>query len=107
MSGLEAVEEALGSPDRHNVVVVAERLDAFPTDTPARIAASNTLDDVPAPDVILVPVAGPPRFANWRIRYSSTICERQTATPKSWPLCAQAPCCSQEPASCKVAPPPL
>ena len=31
MSGLEAVEEALGSPDRHHVVVVAERLDAFPT----------------------------------------------------------------------------
>jgi transcriptional regulator GlxA family with amidase domain len=51
MSGLEAVEEALGSPDRHHVVVVAERLDAFPTDTPARIAASNTLDDIPAPDV--------------------------------------------------------
>jgi transcriptional regulator GlxA family with amidase domain len=58
MSGLEAVEEALGSPDRHRVVVVAERLDAFPTDTPARIAASNTLDDVPAPDVILVVCTG-------------------------------------------------
>ena len=60
MSGLEAVEEALGSPDRHHVVVVAERLEAFPTDTPARIAASNTLDDVPAPDVILVPGGGAP-----------------------------------------------
>jgi putative intracellular protease/amidase len=59
MSGLEAVEEALGSPDRHRVVVVAERLDAFPTDTPARIA-SNTLDDVPAPDIILVPGGGAP-----------------------------------------------
>jgi hypothetical protein len=52
-------------------------------------------------------VVAPPRFANWRIRYSSTICGRQTAMPKSWPLCAQAPCCSPEPASCKVAPPPL
>ena len=60
MSGLEAVEEALGSPDRHHVVVVAERLDAFPTDTPARIAASNTLDDIPAPDVIFVPGGGAP-----------------------------------------------
>jgi hypothetical protein len=29
MSNLEAVEEALGSLDRHHVVVVAERLDAF------------------------------------------------------------------------------
>src|SRR5215218_8867248 len=29
-------------------------------DTPARIAASNTLDDVPAPDVILVPGGGAP-----------------------------------------------
>jgi putative intracellular protease/amidase len=60
MSGLEAVEEALGSPDRHHVVVVAERLDAFPTDTPVRIAASNTLDDIPAPDVIFVPGGGAP-----------------------------------------------
>ena len=60
MSGLEAVEEALGSPDRHHVVVVAERLDAFPTDTPARIAASSTLDDIPAPDVIFVPGGGAP-----------------------------------------------
>jgi hypothetical protein len=55
MSGLEAVEEALGSPDRHHVVVVAERLDAFATDTPVRIAASTTIHDMPAPDVILVP----------------------------------------------------
>jgi putative intracellular protease/amidase len=60
MSGLEAVEEALGSPDRHHVVVVAERLDAFPTDTPAHIAASNTIDDIPAPDVMLVPGGGAP-----------------------------------------------
>jgi putative intracellular protease/amidase len=60
MSGLEAVEEAMGSPDRHHVVVVAERLDAFPTDTPVRIAASTTLHDIPAPDVILVPGGGAP-----------------------------------------------
>ena len=60
MSGLEAVEEALGSSDRHHVVVVAERLDAFPTDTPVRIAASTTLHDIPAPDVILVPGGGAP-----------------------------------------------
>ena len=60
MSGLEAVEEALGSPDRHHVVVVAERLDALPTDTPVRIAASTTIHDIPAPDVILVPGGGAP-----------------------------------------------
>jgi hypothetical protein len=47
MSGLEAVEEAMGWPDRHHVVVVAERLDAFPTDTPVRIAASTTLHEIP------------------------------------------------------------
>ena len=47
MSGLEAVEEAMGSPDRHHVVVVAERLDALPTDTPVRIATSTTLHDIP------------------------------------------------------------
>jgi hypothetical protein len=107
MSGLEAVEEAMGSPDRHHVVVVAERLDAFPTDTPVRIAASTTLHDIPGRMSSSFLVAAPRRFANWRIQYSSTICGRSTATPKSWPPCAQARCCSPEPASCKVAPPPL
>ena len=97
MSGLEAVEEALGSPDRHHVVVVAERLEAFPTDNPARIAASNTLDDIPAPDVIFVPGAGAPTLRQVANPVLLDYVWRPTAHPRSWPLCAQAPCCSPEP----------
>ena len=107
MSGLEAVEEALGWPDRHHVVVVAERLDAFPTDTPVRIAASTTIHDIPAPDVVLVPGGGAPTLRQLANPVLLDFCGRPTATPKSWPPSAQVPCCSPEPTSCKVAPPPL
>ncbi|MGW1341393.1 DJ-1/PfpI family protein [Kribbella sp. NPDC002412] len=58
MSGLEAVETVLGVQPRHHVMVVAESLDAVPTDTPVRIAATSTIDEAPEPDVVLVPGGG-------------------------------------------------
>src|SRR5688500_7030337 len=60
MSGLEVAEAAIGLPQRHHVVVVAENLDAVPTDTPIRVAATNTLDEVPEPDIVMVPGGGAP-----------------------------------------------
>lgn len=60
MSGLEAAEAMFGIQPRHHVVVVAESLDAVPTDTPVRMAATSTLDEVPEPDVIVVPGGGAP-----------------------------------------------
>jgi transcriptional regulator GlxA family with amidase domain len=60
MSALEAVEEMFGVEPRHHVVVVAEDLDAVPTDTPVRVAATSTLDEVPEPDVVVVPGGGAP-----------------------------------------------
>jgi transcriptional regulator GlxA family with amidase domain len=49
MSALEAVEEMFGVESRHHVVVVAEELDAV-----------STLDEVPEPDVVVVPGGGAP-----------------------------------------------
>ena len=60
MSGLETAEAMFGVQPRHHVVVVAESLDDVPTDTPVRIAATSTLDEVPEPDVVLVPGGGAP-----------------------------------------------
>jgi transcriptional regulator GlxA family with amidase domain len=60
MTTLEVVEETLEMQPRHHVVVVAEDLDSVPTDTPVRIAATSTLDDVPDPDVIVVPGGSAP-----------------------------------------------
>ena len=60
MSGLEVVEATFGMRPRHHVVVVAENLDAVPTDTPVHVAATSLLDDVPAPDVVMVPGGGAP-----------------------------------------------
>jgi transcriptional regulator GlxA family with amidase domain len=60
MSGLEAAEAMFGVEQRHHVVVVAENLDAVATDTPVHVAATSTLDDVPAPDVVVVPGGGAP-----------------------------------------------
>jgi transcriptional regulator GlxA family with amidase domain len=60
MCALEAVEQLFGVEARHHVVVVAEDLDAVPTDTPVRVAATSTLDEVPEPDVVVVPGGGAP-----------------------------------------------
>ena len=102
MSGLEAVEEALGSPDRHQVVVVAERLEAFQTDTPARIAASNTLT-LPAPDVFV------PGRAHASPTGDPVLLDYAGGRPHSRGrgLCVHSSCCSPEPASSKVPTPRL
>jgi transcriptional regulator GlxA family with amidase domain len=60
MTGLETAEAMFGVQPRHHVMVVAESLDAVPTDTPVHIAAASTLDEVPEPDVIVVPGGGAP-----------------------------------------------
>jgi transcriptional regulator GlxA family with amidase domain len=60
MCGLETVETMFGVEPRHHVVVVAEQLDDVPTDTPVRIAATTLLDEVPEPDVVVVPGGGAP-----------------------------------------------
>jgi transcriptional regulator GlxA family with amidase domain len=60
MSGLETVEDMFALQPRHHVVVVAEDLDAVPTDTPVRVAATSTLDEAPEPDVVVVPGGGAP-----------------------------------------------
>jgi transcriptional regulator GlxA family with amidase domain len=60
MCGLETVETLFGVQPRHHVVVVAEQTDDVPTDTPVRIAAPTLLDEVPEPDVVVVPGGGAP-----------------------------------------------
>ena len=60
MSALEVVEATFGMQPRHHVVVVAEHLDAVPTDTPVHVAATTTLDEVPEPDIVMVPGGGAP-----------------------------------------------
>jgi transcriptional regulator GlxA family with amidase domain len=60
MSGLEVVEAMFDNPVRHHVVVIAEDLEAVPTDTPLRIAATTRLDEVPNPDIVVVPGGGAP-----------------------------------------------
>jgi hypothetical protein len=47
MSGLEVVEATFGMQPRHHVVVT-EHLGPVPTDTPVQVAATTTLDEVPA-----------------------------------------------------------
>ncbi|MFI6291484.1 DJ-1/PfpI family protein [Nonomuraea sp. NPDC050790] len=42
------------------VVVVGERLETWETDTPLLVRAGHTFDEVPAPDVIVVPGGGAP-----------------------------------------------
>lgn len=60
LSGLETFEELFGAQPRHHVVVAGETLDTWPTDTPLRVAATTTLDEVPHPDIVIVPGGGAP-----------------------------------------------
>jgi transcriptional regulator GlxA family with amidase domain len=60
MTGLETAEAMFGVQPRHHVMVVAESLDAVPTGTPVRMAATSTLEEAPEPDVIVVPGGGAP-----------------------------------------------
>jgi putative intracellular protease/amidase len=41
-------------------VVVAERIEPMPTDTPLTVIADKTFDEVPDPAVVLVPGGGRP-----------------------------------------------
>jgi transcriptional regulator GlxA family with amidase domain len=43
-------------------VVVAERIEAYETEAPLRITPSHTFDEVPTPDVLVVPGASTPSF---------------------------------------------
>ena len=43
-------------------VVVAERIEAYETEGPLRITPSHTFDEVPTPDVLVVPGASTPAF---------------------------------------------
>jgi transcriptional regulator GlxA family with amidase domain len=60
LGGLQTVEDLFGTDTRHQVTVVGESLDVWPTDTPLRVAAQATFDDVPHPDIIVVPGGGRP-----------------------------------------------
>ena len=94
MSGLEVVEATFGMHPRHHVVVVAEHLDAVPTDTPVHVAATTTLDEVPEPDIVMVPGGGAPPCVNWRTPSCSITCATPTAPPRWSPPCAPAHCFS-------------
>ena len=43
-------------------VVVAERIEAYETEAPLRFTPSHTFDEVPSPDVLVVPGASTPAF---------------------------------------------
>ncbi len=106
MSGLEVVEWMYGAQPRHHVVVVAENLDAVPTDTPVRVAATSTLDEVPEPDVILVPGGGAPTLRQLANPVLLDYLRKADRSAEWSSLSALAPCYSPEPACCKDARPP-
>lgn len=49
-----------GFNDQYRPVVVAERIEPTPTDTPLTVTADKTFDEVPDPTVVLVPGGGAP-----------------------------------------------
>jgi putative intracellular protease/amidase len=49
-----------GFNDRYRPVVVAERIEPMPTDTPLTVMADKTFGEVPDPAVVLVPGGGAP-----------------------------------------------
>jgi transcriptional regulator GlxA family with amidase domain len=49
-----------GFNDQYRPVVVAERIEPMPTDTPLMVIADKTFDEVPDPAVVLVPGGGAP-----------------------------------------------
>ena len=52
-----------GFNDQYQPVVVAERIEPMPTDTPLTVTADKTFADVPDPTVVIVPGGGPPTMA--------------------------------------------
>ena len=91
---------------RHHVVVVAEHLDPVPTDTPVHVAATTTLDEVPEPDIVMVPGGGAPTLRQLANPSCSTTFATPTALPRWSPPCAPARSFSPAPACCKAVPPP-
>ena len=49
-----------GFNDRYQPVVVAERIEPMPTDTPLTVTADKTFAEVPDPTVVIVPGGGAP-----------------------------------------------
>ena len=49
-----------GFNDQYRPVVVADRIEPMPTDTPLTVIADKTFDEVPDPAVVLVPGGGAP-----------------------------------------------
>ena len=49
-----------GFNDQYRPVVVAERIEPMPTDTPLTVIADKTFDEVPDPAVVIVPGGGAP-----------------------------------------------
>jgi putative intracellular protease/amidase len=49
-----------GFNDQYQPVVVAERIEPMPTDTPLAVTADKTFAEVPDPTVVIVPGGGPP-----------------------------------------------
>jgi hypothetical protein len=106
MSGLEVVETVFGTPVSHHVVVVAENLDSVPTDTPLRIAATTRLDQVPNPDIVVVPGGGAPTLRQLANPVLLDYLRAPTATQRSSPPSAPVHSCSPAPASLMDAAPP-
>ena len=79
ISGLEVVEATFGMRRRHHVVVVAETLDAVPTDTPVHVAATTLLDEVPSP------------ISSWSLGRGRPLPEAPVCPPESIPLCDWGP----------------
>jgi putative intracellular protease/amidase len=63
-----------GFNDQYRPVVVAERLEPTPTDTPLTVTADKTFDEVPDPTVVLVPGGGAPPSRLWAIPRSLSTC---------------------------------
>jgi len=57
---LQVFSELRSFNDQYQPVVVAERTEPLPTDTPLTVTADKTFAEVPDPTVVIVPGGGPP-----------------------------------------------
>jgi transcriptional regulator GlxA family with amidase domain len=57
---LQVFSELRSFNDQYQPVVVAERTEPMPTDTPLTVTADKTFAEVPDPTVVIVPGGGPP-----------------------------------------------
>lgn len=98
MTGLEVAEGVYGMQPRHHVVVVAEHLDAVPTDTPVRVAATSTLEEFPEPDIVIVPGGGAPTLRQLVNPVLLDYLRRADGGAEVVASCAPARCCWSRPA---------